>query len=140
LLRSFCTFFPEQSGKNYLQVAAAMSGDSQAFSLAVQNGIDSPDAQGNTALIAAAFAGNDPLALQLIGAKADISKQNDTGCDATWVAAAYGKADVLKTLLGAGGSALTCNKQVLSGPAASLYRPHPPPPRTIPLSHSFAGG
>lgn len=90
-----------------------MSGDSQAFSLASQNGIDSADAQGNTALIAAAFAGNDALALQLIGAKADISKQNDTGCDATWVAAAYGKADVLKTLLAAGGSALTCNKQVL---------------------------
>lgn len=88
-----------------------MSGDNQAFPLALQNGIDSPDAQGNTALIAAAFAGNDALARQLIGAKADISKQNVTGCDSTWVAAAYGKADVLKTVLGAGGSALTCNKQ-----------------------------
>ncbi len=89
-----------------------MSGDTQAFSLALQNGIDSVDAQGNTALVAAAFAGNNELALQLLGSKADVSKQNNTGCDATWVAAAYGKHDVLKTLLASGGSALSCNNQV----------------------------
>jgi ankyrin repeat protein len=108
-----------------VQVAAAMSGDSQAFSLAMQNGIDSADAQGNTALIAAAFAGNDALALQLIGAKADICKQNDTGCDATWVAAAYGKPDVLKTLLASGGSALSCNKQVTTAAACQSCFPAP---------------
>jgi hypothetical protein len=104
--------FRQEHSKDPVQVAAAMSGDSQAFSLAIQNGIDSTDAQGNTALIAAAFTGNAALALQLIGAKADICKQNDTGCDATWIAAAYGKPDVLKTLLASGGSALSCNKQV----------------------------
>ena len=89
-----------------------MAGDSQAFALAVQNGIDSTDAQGNTALIAASFAGNNELVLQLLGSKADVSKQNDTGCDASWVAAAYGKSEVLKTLLASGGSASSCNKQV----------------------------
>ena len=101
------------------QAAAAMAGDPNAFDLAMQNGIDCSDAQGNTALIAAAFAGNNALVLQLLGAKADVSKQNDTGCDAAWVAAAYGRADVLATLLASGGSALSCNKQVIPLPSSS---------------------
>jgi hypothetical protein len=94
-----------------------MSGDTQAFALALKNGIDCSDAQGNTALIAAAFAGNNALVLQLLEAKADVSKQNDTGCDAAWVAAAYGKTDVLVTLLAAGGSAISCNKQAMPLPS-----------------------
>ncbi len=50
--------------------------------------------------------------LQLLGSNADISKQNCTGCDAAWVAAAYGKRDVLQLLLASGGSASSCSAQV----------------------------
>jgi ankyrin repeat protein len=91
-----------------------MSGDPRAFALALEHGVDSIDAQGNTALIASAFVGNASLVKELLGAKADISKANDTGCCATWVAAAYGKAEVLKELLACGGNALACNKQACS--------------------------
>lgn len=83
---------------------AAKNSKLQALNLLIQRGVNpnSPNNEGNTALMLAAIEGHDDVAKALLAARVNIDAKNPRGETALILAASNGKRDVVKALIKAG--------------------------------------